>query len=195
MATLNTPVKIPEVPGKITHMKKGDRIYVRYETGRTCNSARKSTNLQRKVIGLPIRNSPTLMLPNENYEIYFAEGAEKMNAQEQQAAQDYEAVRGEFRMLNSLFDQMYFEFQIQAHRSPHTIVNEFKIRQINRVLEPLRRLMAKESFGAFLETLEAPRKIPGKDGEERLEGLESSDVALVLTQYKGAMTRFSADCL
>lgn len=29
----------------------------------------------------------------------------------------------------------------------------------------------------------------------KLVGLDYSDVALLLTQYKGAMTRFAADCL
>ncbi len=71
MATLSSPVKIPDVKGKISFNKKADRTYVRYEIGRTYNSTRKNTNPQRVVIGLQIRNAPTLMLPNENYEKYF----------------------------------------------------------------------------------------------------------------------------
>ena len=37
MAYSSNPVKIPEVAGKISFMKKTDRTYVRYEFGRTYN--------------------------------------------------------------------------------------------------------------------------------------------------------------
>ena len=196
MAYASTPVKIPDVPGKITLRERTDRTYVVYEIGRTYNSARKTTNPQRKYIGIQIRNAPTLMLPNGNYEKYFANGVEKMTAAERKTARNYESVRKEFRMLNSLFDQLYFEFQIQAHKSPHYIVNAYKIRRINKVLEPLRELMKNEPYAGFLERLEEPQTIPAEgEEEEKLAGLDYSDVALALTQYKGAMTRFSADCL
>ena len=196
MAYSNTPVKIPNVPGKITYRKRTDRVYVLYEIGRVYNSARKTTTAQRKMIGLQIRNAPTLMLPNDNYEKFFENGVEKMTAKERKTAQDYEAVRSEYKILNSLFDQMYFEFQIQAHRSPHRAVNTFKIRRINKILEPLQRLMADEPYAGYLELPEEPQTISGGEGEEdKLVGLDYSDVALLLTQFKGAMTRFSADCL
>ncbi len=196
MAYSNTPVKIPNVPGKITYRKRTDRVYVLYEIGRVYNSARKTTTAQRKMIGLQIRNAPTLMLPNENYEKFFENGVEKMTAKERKTAQDYEAVRSEYKILNSLFDQMYFEFQIQAHRSPHRVVNTFKIRRINKILEPLQRLMADEPYAGYLELPEEPQTVCGEEGEEdKLVGLDYSDVALLLTQFKGAMTRFSADCL
>ena len=196
MAYSNTPVKIPNVPGKITYRKRTDRVYVLYEIGRVYNSARKTTTAQRKMIGLQIRNAPTLMLPNDNYEKFFENGVEKMTAKERKTAQDYEAVRSEYKILNSLFDQMYFEFQIQAHRSPHRVVNTFKIRRINKILEPLQRLMADEPYAGYLELPEEPQTVSGGEGEEdKLVGLDYSDVALLLTQFKGAMTRFSADCL
>ena len=196
MATMNNPVKIPEIPGKITFRKKTDQTYVMYEIGRVYNSARKTTTPQRKMIGQQIRNAPTMMLPNENYEKYFAKGAERMTAAERKSAQDYEAVRKEFRMLNSLFDQLYFEFQILAHKSPHHVVNTYKIRRINKVLEPLRELMKNEPYLGFLEKLEEPESVPTEgEEEEKPAGLDYSDVALALTQYKGAITRFSADRL
>jgi len=196
MAYSNTPVKIPTVPGKITYRKRTDKVYVLYEIGRVYNPARKTTTAQRKMIGMQIRNAPTLMLPNENYDQFFENGVEKMTAKERKTAQDYEAIRGEYKILNSLFDQLYYEFQIQAHRSPHRVVNTFKIRRINKILEPLKKLMADEPYAGYLELPEEPETIPGKEGEEdKLEGLDFSGVALVLTQFKGAMTRFSADCL
>ena len=196
MAYTNTPVKIPVVPGKITLRKRTDRVYVMYEIGRTYDPARKTTTAQRKMIGQQIRNAPTMMLPNENYGKFFQNGVEKMTARERKKAKDYEAAREEFRMLNNLFDQLYFEFQIQAHRNPQLVVNSFKIQRINKILVPLKALMANEPYAGFLEIPEEPQVIFGEDGrKEKVIGLNFSDVALLLTQYKGAMTRFSADNL
>ena len=224
MGFINTPVKIPDVKGKITLRKFNDRTYVRYEFGRTYDTGRKSTNPKRVNIGLQIRNAPTLMLPNENYEIYFSkDGTEKMTAKERTAAENYEMTSNDFWMLNCMFEQLYFEFQIQAHRDPHLVVNAFKIQRINKVLEPLKRMMEGKAYGAFLEIPPEPREVAEEtdDNDEtgverrgrscgstlrwneqnrphcstRLVGLDYSDVALLLTQYKGAMTRFAADVL
>ena len=217
MGFINTPVKIPDVKGKITLRKFNDRTYVRYEIGRTYDTGRQSTNPQRVNIGLQIRNAPTLMLPNENYEKYFGkDGEEKMTAKERTAAENYEATSNDFWMLSCMFDQLYFEFQIQAHRNPHFVVNAYKIQRINKVLDPLKRLMEGKPYGAFLEIPEEPQEVVEEellvttgvdqaDGDfedqpvwarkTKLVGLDYSDVALLLTQYKGAMTRFAGECL
>ena len=224
MGFINTPVKIPDVKGKITLRKFNDRTYVRYEIGRTYDTGRKSTNPKRVNIGLQIRNAPTLMLPNENYEIYFSkDGAEKMTAKERTAAENYEMTSNDFWMLNCMFEQLYFEFQIQAHRNPHFVVNAFKIQRINKVLVPLKRMMEGKAYGAFLEIPPEPAEVADeeelittgvdaarlgvsdRDGsvglqpirvrKTKLVGLDYSDVALLLTQYKGAMSRFAADVL
>ena len=212
LAYSSKPVKIPEVAGKISFMKKTDRTYVRYEFGRTYNPVKKSTIPQRAIIGLQIRNAPTLMLPNENYEKYFGkDGDEKMTAKERMTAENFEAMSNDFWMLNCMFEQLYFEFQIQAHRNPHFVVNAYKIQRINKILVPLKRLMEGKPYGAFLEIPEEPVEVEeeeglittGVDQEEmpvrarktKLVGLDYSDIALLLTQYKGAMTRFAGDCL
>ena len=196
MAYSSNPVKIPEVAGKISFMKKTDRTYVRYEFGRTYNPEKKSTVPQRAIIGMQIRNAPTLMLPNENFEKYFSgDGKELMTAKERKTAEEYAALSDEFWTLNGLFEQLYYEFQIMAHRSPHYVVNAYKMRQINKVLEPLREIMKEEVYARFLEKLEEPETVTDPDGNEKLTGLDYSDVALALTQYRGAMTRFAADRL
>ena len=203
MAFTSTPVKIPDVKGKITLRKYNDRTYVRYETGRAYDANRKTTNPKRINIGLQIRNAPTLMLPNENYEKYFSkDGEEKMTAKERTAAENYETIRNDFWMLNCMFEQLYFEFQIQAHRDPHLVVNAFKIQRINKVLMPLKQMLEGKAYGTFLEIPPEPREIAEEDsdgndetGVKRLVGLDYSDVALLLTQYKGAMNRFAGDCL
>ena len=217
MSFINTPVKIPDVKGKITLRQYNDRTYVRYEIGRTYNRDRKSTNPKRVNIGLQIRTAPTLMLPNENYEVYFSKnGVEKMTEKERTAAENYEMTCNDFWMMNCLFEQMYLEFQIQAHRNPHFVVNAFKIQRINKVLVPLKRLMEDKPYGVFLEIPEEPREVveeemlettmlnpedgspeelPVRSRKTKMIGLDYSDVALLLTQYKGAMTRFAGDCL
>ena len=217
LAYSSKPVKIPEVAGKISFMKKTDRTYVRYEFGRTYNPVKKSTIPQRAIIGLQIRNAPTLMLPNENYEKYFGkDGEEKMTAKERTAAENFEAMSNDFWMLNCMFEQLYFEFQIQAHRNPHFVVNAYKIQRINKILVPLKQLMEDKPYGAFLEIPPEPVEVPDNEplittaldpadgspeeqrlrsGKTKLVGLDYSDIALLLTQYKGAMTRFAGDCL
>ena len=195
MSYISKPVKIPDVPGKITLRERGDRVYVLYEIGRTYNPALQINTPQRKMIGQQIRNAPDMMLPNENYEQFFANGEEIMSNEELVKVRDYEKIRGEYRMLNSLFEQLYYEFQIMAHRSPHYVVNAYKMRQINKVLDPLREIMKEEVYARFLEKLEEPEMVTDPDGNEKLTGLEYSDVALALTQYRGAMTRFAADRL
>ena len=195
MSYISKPVKIPDVPGKITLRERGDRVYVLYEIGRTYNPALQINTPQRKMIGQQIRNAPDMMLPNENYEQFFANGEEIMSNEELVKVRDYEKIRGEYRMLNSLFEQLYYEFQIMAHRSPHYVVNAYKMRQINKVLEPLREIMKDEVYARFLEKLEEPEMVTDPDGNEKLTGLDYSDVALALTQYRGAMTRFAADRL
>ena len=217
LAYSSMPVKIPEVAGKISFMKKTDRTYVRYEFGRTYNPVKKSTIPQRAIIGLQIRNTPTLMLPNENYEKYFGkDGDEKMTAKERMTAENFEAMSNDFWMLNCMFEQLYFEFQIQAHRNPHFVVNAYKIQRINKILVPLKRLMEGKPYGAFLEIPPEPVEVPDNEplittaldpadgspeeqrlrsGKTKLVGLDYSDIALLLTQYKGAMTRFAGDCL
>ena len=213
--TTNRPIKIPDVRGKISFRKKADSVYVQYEIGRTYNAARKNTSPKRVVIGLQIQNAPTLMLPNENYEKYFGkDGEEKMTAKERTAAENYEATSNDFWLLSCMFDQLYFEFQIQAHRNPHFIVNEYKIQRINKVLVPLKRLMEDKPYGVFLEIPEepvevveeemlettmlnpedgSPEELPVRSRKTKMIGLDYSDVGLLLTQYRGAMRRFTSN--
>ena len=103
MAYGNSPVKIPKASGKITFRKKTDKTYVLYETGRVYNPTKKSNTPKRTMIGLQIRNAPTLMLPNENYEKYFGkDGEEKMTAKERAAAENYEIIMLQGQLL--IFD-------------------------------------------------------------------------------------------
>ena len=180
-------------------MKKTDRTYVRYEFGRTYNPEKKSTVPQRAIIGMQIRNAPTLMLPNENFEKYFSgDGKELMTAKERKTAEEYAALSDEFWTLNGLFEQLYYEFQFLMHKSPHDVVGVYQIRLINRVLEPMKRMMEGEPYAAFLSIPAEPVEVCGETGvdrgnEKNIEGLDYSDVGLLLTQYRGAMRRFTSN--
>ncbi len=193
MSYLNRLVKVPDIPGKIVFRKTQDKVYVLYETGRKYNKDRKFNIPARIMIGQQIRTKPEFMLPNENYERYFSEEMMKMTEEERTAAEDYIATRGEFRTLQIVFDQLYYEFQIQARRDPHVVVNEYKVEKINQVLDRLMELMEGKSYAVFLERVPEPRMESGEDGKERLSGLSYGDISLLLTQFKGAVTRYSGE--
>ena len=121
-----------------------------------------------------------------------------MSNEELVKVRDYEKIRGEYRMLNSLFEQLYYEFQFLMHKSPHDVVGVYQIRLINRVLEPMKRMMEGEPYAAFLSIPAEPVEVCGEIGvdrgnEKNIEGLDYSDVGLLLTQYRGAMRRFTSN--
>ncbi len=174
----NEPVLIPDVPGKISFKKKKGSEYVQYVIKREYDPVRQHTLPERKIIGIRIPSIPEMMLPNENYHLYFT-GDGKMNEEQKDTAKNYAGDRKRFIMLRELFDQMYYEFQLQSRRKPDDPVNEYKTQKINSILEPLRDMMSGEAYAEYLDLVE----------EEKAKTY--SDVALLLTQYKGSMKRFS----
>ena len=185
----NEPVLIPDVPGKITFMKKKDSEYVRYLTKTRYDPVRKYNVPDRKIIGIRISSIPEMMLPNENYHLYFT-GDENMNEEQKDTAKRFADDKKRFIMLRELFDQMYYEFQMQSRKKPDDPVNAYKAKKINSILEPLRDMMAAEDYAAYLDLIHMPDK-DESPGEE--DGKTYSDAALLLTQYKGAMKRFFSE--
>ena len=202
----NEPVLIPDAKGKISFKKKKDSEYVQYVTGRTYDPVRKYMLPERKIIGIRIPSMPEMMLPNENYHQYFT-GDKEMNEEQKTAAKNYEKDKKQFVMLRELFDQMYYEFQLQSRRKPDDPVNPYKIRKINSILEPLKELMGNEEYGQYLDIIENSESeiqnseliVGAEQGQQTGNGTSGdtcngrtySDVALMLTQYKGAMKRFN----
>ena len=182
----NSPVPVPKARGKITTRNIGGSEYVQVETGRRYDPVRKYNIPERKVIGIRIPSLPGMMLPNENYHLYF-KGDEDMNEEQKQGARAYERDRTRFGMYRELFDRMYYEFQIQSRRKPDGEVNAYKARKIDSILRPLREMMAGEEYAQYLDLV--------AEGTAETEGggKTYSDVALMLTQYKGAMARFSSE--
>ena len=97
-------------------------------------------------------------------------------------------------MLRELFDQMYYEFQLQSRRKPDDPVNPYKAMKINSILEPLKDMMSGEEYGVYPDLVETGGNDEGSEGETAgCGGKTYSDVALMLTQYKGAMKRFYSE--
>lgn len=68
---LDCMIKIPEAPGKISLITKGNTTYVRYVAERIYKPDKKYTSPNHKVIGKLAGASGDLMIPNENYLKYF----------------------------------------------------------------------------------------------------------------------------
>ena len=187
----NQPVLIPDIPGKISFKKKNGSEYVQYLTERRYDPVRKYTVPEKKIIGIRIPSLPDMMLPNENYyQYHLSEGGKTMNEEQGKAAKVYEKDRKQFVMLRDLFDQMYYEFQLQSRRKPDDPVNSYKAMKINSILEPLRKMMAQEDYAEYLDLVDATQE---EQAGSPPAGRTYSDVALLLTQYKGAMKRFFSE--
>ena len=187
----NQPVMIPDAPGKITIKKKGGSEYIEYLIERQYDPVRKYNRPEKRIIGIRIPSLPEMMLPNQNYRKYIPEGAEYMNDEQKKTAVLYAADKKKFIMLREMFDQMYYEFQVQSRRKPDEIVNAYKARKINSILEPLREMMAGEDYAGFLDLIDQGGG--AEDGQSGTNGKTYSDAALMLTQYKGAMKRFFSE--
>ena len=68
---LNTTVKIPEIKGKIIFKKKSGTTYVQYQYGSEYKSERKYAVPLRVIVGKKSEDDPSLMIPNEKFQIYF----------------------------------------------------------------------------------------------------------------------------
>ena len=68
---LDTLVRVPQVPGKITFRTKGKTTYVEYESERVYLPERHYTNVSRKTIGKISDENEGMMQPNENFLKFF----------------------------------------------------------------------------------------------------------------------------
>ncbi len=68
---LNTTVKIPDLKGKIITKKKGGSIYILYQYGSDYKKDKRYAVPLRAIVGKRDSNDPTLMFPNENFQVYF----------------------------------------------------------------------------------------------------------------------------
>ena len=187
---MNKPVKIPAVPGKITYRKKEQGTYVQYELRREYIRSTQQSRVERVQIGVQIPERPDLMLPNENYFTYFSKGEETMDTEEKASAENYEAEREHRSMLREFFDQLFYEFQRMSRKNLEGIVNENKVKRLNSVLKPLLEIMKEEEYAQFLELIPEPETQETGEGRTVITGMSYGDVALLMTQFKSALTRY-----
>ena len=186
----NQPVLIPREPGKITYRKKGESTYVQYQVSRIYNPNTQTSRVDRIEIGIQIPGQPELMLPNENYMTIFTKEDENIKEEDKSVIETYGAEREHDFMLKDFFDQLFFEFQIMSRKKGSSIVNENKVKRINKVLEPIMEMMKDKPYAVFLELIPEPEMVEKEDGETVLTGMSYSDVALLMTQFKGALNRY-----
>ena len=180
----NRPVKIPDIKGKIVIRKKKDSKYVMYETWRRYDKFKKYNVVSRICIGIQIPARPEYMLPNENYFRMITEGDRVMNENEQEALDELEFERAQAFMMRDFFEQMYYEFQYQSRRQPNMVLNEYKVRKLNKILEPLKEMMKEEPGAEWLEVIPEPVEEEVEGGGTVIRGMTYSDVMMVLTQFR-----------
>ena len=188
--SFNHVVPIPKIKGKIVFRKVNETVYVEYEIRRVYDKNRKYNKPERVRIGVRIRERPDLMLANENYFTYFPKGEETMSTEEKASTENYEAERDYRFTLREFFDQLFYEFQKMSRKNPEGIVNENKVKRLNSVLQPLLEMMKDEEYAQFLELIPEPETQETKEGKTIITGMSYGDVALLMTQFKSALTRY-----
>ena len=84
----------------------------------------------------------------------------------------------QYELLFPLLTGIYKEMQELSKKKPDTALNTFKVKSINRILEPTKELLKEENMYPFLDILDVD-DIP-----------TNSDVILILSQYIKSMDIF-----
>ena len=185
---LDRPVKIPEVPGKITFDRKNDAVYVRYLISNRYDRERKYAIPQRKEIGVRIENMPTMMMPNENYIKYFTrEGKEMKDAEGTgeiltETEEEYSERRVLYKRYRAFFEELFYEIKAQSRGRLEAVVPEYQVAAVNRVLRPLKEMMEGEEYSEMLEMIEE-------------SGMSYGDAVVLLCNYKTALSRYYSERL
>ena len=178
------PVKIPNIPGKISFTKVNDQEYIRYLTERKYNADRQYTEPERVVIGRRSETMPGLMYPNDNYERYFIEaGGETMNGTMLPEEEAFTEKNRTYEMYLPFFDALFYEFKQQTRKRPDDRLNRCKAECLNKVLEPLKDMMRDEAYAVLLRSVVS-------DEADKQNGMNNSDVMILLTQYKSALEKY-----
>lgn len=93
----------------------------------------------------------------------------------------------QFALLAKLLKALYTEFSSLSRKQPDALVNAFKTNQVNRILMPLKQIMASETFAQYLDLLQE-----SEDGQSNGKGRSSySDAVIIMSQYETACDEFS----
>ena len=86
-------------------------------------------------------------------------------------------------ILRRLFDDIYYAIEELASKYPNEVIAPFKVKQINEVLEEIRKNVDDKGILPYLRLIEEPEET-GEDGKSFLKGLTYSDILLMLKWYK-----------
>ena len=178
------PVKIPDIPGKISFVTIDGKEYVRYLAGRKYNADRKYTEPERIVIGRRAENMPEMMYPNDNYEQIFSD-REQESMEETMTPEEQDFIRNHrtYETYSSFFDALYNELKQQTRRRTDDPINVYKAEKLNKVLRPLLDMMKDEEYAGLLGLIEC-----SEEGGEY--GMTYGDAMFLMTQYKNALTKY-----
>ena len=86
-------------------------------------------------------------------------------------------------MLRRLFDDVYYSVEELAGKYPNDVMDPYKAKRVNEVLERLKKSVEDEAILPYLRLIEEPEET-GEDGKSVLKGLTYSDILLMLKWYK-----------
>ena len=86
-------------------------------------------------------------------------------------------------MLRRLFDDIYYAIEELASKYPNEVIAPFKVKQINEVLEEIRKNVDDKGILSYLRLIEEPEET-GEDGKSAWKGLTYSDILMMLKWYK-----------
>ena len=86
-------------------------------------------------------------------------------------------------MIRRLFDDVYYSVEELAGKYPNEVIVPFKVKQINEVLEEIRKNVDDEGILPYLRLIEEPG-ITEENGSTIIKGLTYSDVLLMMKWYK-----------
>lgn len=89
-----------------------------------------------------------------------------------------EAQIQEFEMLQELMNSVYLELKEFSKKKPDEPLNKFKVKNINRILKPIKEILIDEPTSEFLDLLD----------DETLP--TNSDAILIMGQFKASMKQF-----
>ena len=86
-------------------------------------------------------------------------------------------------LLRRLFDDIYYAIEELASKYPNEVIAPFKVKQINEVLEEIRKNVDDKGILPYLRLIEEPG-ITEENGSTIIKGLTYSDVLLMMKWYK-----------
>lgn len=90
----------------------------------------------------------------------------------------------DFKVVGRVLEHVYYAIEVQATKNPNAVVDVYKVRLINEILEELKACYADKNLLPFLRLMEEPEEIEQEDGKKELKGLTYSDALLLLEWYK-----------